>query len=293
MSFIATACVPNASQEQVNQQSSYQQTVLPNNAEMLGVHDEATDAESSIVLLILQGGPHDELAFVRDGRSIFRYLPNYQKYNVVYLHQSQTINPDLMKAGRDFTLADAEKEVEISAQILSQAISYYTALNKDIIVLSHSYGSFITLKHLQASGPTATQYAILAGRLDVNEELVNIHRSGENVRFSSDGVSLLQREPRDSNEAVSSRNDYRNGNLLKAAIGAPRYSADLASLDLSNAVFIFASNDEAVGALTKAEIKVLRALGAKVVETHDGHGDTIKRFIDKVMDGTIVLPTPQ
>jgi len=293
ISLLAAACLPDESRNSGHQPPSYQQTVLPDAVESFGIRDDATNADSSVVLLILQGGPHDELAFLRDGRSIFRYLPHYKKYDVVYLHQSQTLNPNIMTAGADFTLEDAQKEVEISAQILSKAIAHYAALNKDVIVLSHSYGSFITLQHLQMSGSTAAQYAILAARLDVDETLVDIHRTGRNARFSSDGSMLLPIDPRDPNEGTAAANDYRSGNLLKAAIGKPRYSAELATTDLSNVIFLYASNDEAVGALTQAEVTALEKGGAKVIETRDGHGDTIKRFIDKVSDGTLVLPVPE
>jgi len=290
--LISIACTSDIAQQSTRSNSSFSQTALPETIELLGVRDKSTNADSPIVLIILQGGPHDKLAFARDGRSIFRYLPNYQDYDVVYLHQSQTINPGIMSAGPDFAIEDAETEFAISAKILSTAINDYRIMNKRVLVVSHSFGSFITLRHLKVSGPIADQYAILAGRLDVNATLVDVHRSGQNARFSSDGVSLLPIESRSPKETEASRNDYRNGNLLKAAVGTPRYSSDLAELDLSNVTFIFASNDEAVGSLSEKEIMALELGGARVIETHDGHGDTIKRFIDQVADGDLTLLSP-
>jgi len=287
-SIIVSACTPEALQL-INPPLPFKSTKMPETLDKLGVHDETTNASKQTVLIILQGGPHEELAFVRDGRTLFRYLPDYQNYSVVYLHQSQTINPSVMRAGSEFSIEDAKKEVAMSAAILSKAIEGYHALGKKVLVVSHSYGSFLALHHLSDAGPLADQYNLLAGRLDVDAALVDIHLSGLNAQYSSDGKTLLPIQARDPNENQASRNDYRNGNLLKAAAGMPRFSSELARLDLSNVNFIYAANDQAVGALTNEEVKALRTLGAQVIETHDGHGDTIKRFIDKVADGTLII----
>ena len=246
-------------------------------------------AESDTVLIYSQGGPTDSLGFERDGRTSLRYLPGYERYAVKYVHQAQTINPEMYTPREDFTVAEAARAVRATSEMLHRAIRYHKDRGKTVFVAGTSYGAFVIQHYLATHPSDADGYIVLAGRLDMSQPMVDETLDGWAGSFAEDGTTYVSAERSEGTTASVQENWNRLvKNRLKAAIGL-RFSEELAAVDLSNVVYFYATNDRAVGALTPSEIDFLEARGATVFATSDGHGEVIYRFIDAVMAGDMSL----
>lgn len=269
--------------------SPYSETILPQDTTRLWITDG--NIESNTTVIICQGGPSKQLTFQEKGRTSYRYIPNYSNYNIVYLHQAQTYNPDIFNFKQIFSIEMAEKEVDNTSEILYRAIKYFKNKNKIVIVIGTSYGAYIIPNYISTRPSLADKYYVLAGRIDGNSEMVKQHLNGFNGEFEEDGVSYI---PEDENVDLSEYSkkelkEYRVRQLLKGAIGEPKYSKELANKDLSNVIYFYATNDQNVGCLSDAEIEFLVSKEVKVFKTNDGHSEVLYRFIDKLSDGSLKL----
>lgn len=267
----------------------YKPTSLSDEVQNYWVSDLQTNIDSDHVMIILQGGPREYLYFVKDGRTLSRYLPGYKDMHAVYLHQSQTYNTTVFHAGLEFSIEDAQVEARVTTEMLSKAIDYFKEHGKKVTVVGHSYGAFIINDYLSLYTSNADLYLVSAGRLDVNQELVDDNLNGYTSGFDVDGLTYIPF----SNKDFSEYDDYERGayhvrGLLKGAYGIPRYSKKLAGADLGNVYYITGKADAQVGVMTTAEIDLLESRGAKVLLVEGGHSDVYKRMIDAVVDGEII-----
>jgi hypothetical protein len=268
---------------------SYPKTILPNDTTKLWVEDG--NIESDTVLIVCQGGPSKNLTFIEKGRTSYRYIPNYSNYRIAYLHQAQTLNKEMFAYKEKFTPEMAEKEVDNTSEMLYRALNYFKTKGKTSIVIGTSYGAYIIPNYLSTRPSLADKYIIIAGRIDDNRQMLEQHLKGFNGEFEEDGITYV---PEDENADLSEYQEseikeYRVKQLLKGAIGKPRYSQELADKDLSNVIYFYATNDQNVGRLTASEIKFLESKKVKIFETNTGHSETLYRFIDKLMDGSLKL----
>lgn len=269
--------------------SSYRRTEMPNTQDVLFVFDPATNAESNHVMIILQGGPRNYLSFEKDGRTLSRYLPDYQESHVVYLHQAQTYNDTLYTAGFDFSIEDAKRETDNTTAMLDGAIRHFKALNKEVTVIGHSYGAFVIHDYLASYTSSADTYIVSAGRLDVDIAMVEDNLKGLSSGYADDGNTYVPFIEKDFSEySKFERGAYHVKALLKAAYGQPRYSRHLAAIDMGNVYYVSGKSDQQVGALTEAEVLFLRERGATVILVEGGHYDVYKRMIDNVMERKII-----
>ncbi|MFT5144114.1 MAG: pimeloyl-ACP methyl ester carboxylesterase [Thalassolituus oleivorans] len=245
------------------------------------------NAASDTVLIYSQGGPADSLGFERDGRTSLRYLPGYDRYAVAYVHQAQTLNPSMYTPREDFPLDEASRAVRATSEILHRAIRYHKDRGKTVFVAGTSYGAFVIQHYLATNPSEADRYLILAGRIDMSRPMVDETLEGWAGGFQEDGTTYVHA---DRLEAATDQENWNRlvKNRLKAAIGL-HFSEELAGVDLSNVVYYYATNDEAVGSLTRSEVEFLEAGGATVHETSDGHSQVLYRFIDAVMAGDLSL----
>jgi hypothetical protein len=268
-------------------QISYSKTSFPLDTTQLWAKDG--NMESDTVLLICQGGPAKNLTFIEKGRTSYRYIPNYSNYYIAYLHQAQTWNKEIFHFKTQFTLEMAKKEVDNTAEILFRALQYFKSKGKVVLVIGTSYGTYIIQNYLATRPSLADKYFLLAGRIDDNEQIVAQHIKGFNGAYKKDGITYLPANEKEDLSVYSEEENktYRVKQLLKGAIGLPKYSKALANKDLSNLTYFYAKNDENVGRLTPLEIDFLKRKSAKVFETADGHTEVLYRFIDKLMDGSL------
>jgi len=287
---ILTSCKTNQNGE--NNKSvefSYPKTVLPEDTTRLWAEDG--NIKSDTVLIICQGGPSKNLTFKEKGRTSYRYIPNYSNYHIAYLHQAQTLNKEMFDYKGEFSLEMAEKELDNTSEMLYQTLDYFKAKGKTIIVIGTSYGAYIIPNYLSTQPSLADKYVLIAGRIDDNEQMLEQHLKGFNGEFKEDGATYIpENENADlSKYSESEIKEYRVKQLLKGAIGKPRYSQELEDKDLSNVIYFYATNDQNVGRLTESEIKFLKSKEVKIFATNTGHSETLYRFIDKLMDGSLKL----
>lgn len=249
------------------------------------------DPSKDTVLIIGEGGPKNFLDFEANGRVYWEYLPGYENYQFVVVHQASTYNKTIFDAG-DFTVNDAEKEVDNSSEMLYRTIKYFKDRNKYVVVFGHSYSAFIIPNYLSTRPSLADKYIITGGRLDADSLQTALQLKGINTGFEEDGKTLIL--PDEDEAPIPHRTErYRlikkNKELLKYAIGKPRYTAKLKNVDLSNLIFYYGQYDENVGALTDREIQFLKSKNASVVGVETDHYDIWKRVVDAFRDGTMKL----
>ena len=266
---------------------SYKETKLPKDTTKLWLSHG--NPKSDTVIIFCQGGPKGTLTFEEHGRTSLRYLPKYKEYKIVYLHQAQTFNKDILRYKIAFTSQMAEKEVANTSEMLFRAIKYFKDKDKKVIVIGNSYGAYVVTNYLATKPSLADEYVIVAGRIDDDPNAVMFHAKGLNGGYDKTGknFSLNDTDPKKLKE--TERKEYRVKQLLKWAIGKPRYSELLKDKDLSNVVYFYATNDQNVGRLTQKEVGFLKSKNVKVCRTYDGHSDTFYRFIDAVVAGKLKL----
>lgn len=201
------------------------------------------------------------------------------------------MNKGIFNSQGEFTLEMAEKEVVNTSEILYRALDYFKTKGKTVMVIGTSYGAYIIPNYLSTKPSLADKYVIIAGRLDDNEQILEQHLKGFNGEFEEDGTTYI---PEDENAdlseyPVSEIKEYRVKQLLKGAIGQPKYTQALADKDLSNVIYFYATNDKQVGRLSKSELDFLKSKNVEVFETNTGHSEILYRFIDKLMDGSLKL----
>ncbi len=168
----------------------------------------------------------------------------------------------------EFSLEMAEKEVDNISEMLYRALAYFKEKGETTIVIGTSYGDYIIPNYLSTRPSLADKYIIIAGRIDDNEQMLEQHLKGFNGEFEEDGITYV---PEDENTDLSEYQEseikeYRVKQLLKGAIGKPRYSQALADKDLSNVIYFYATNDQNVGRFTESEITFLRPI--QVIRKH-------------------------
>lgn len=272
----------------VNNQQ-YSPTVFPKDTTQLWIGDG--DLSKDTVFIIGEGGPKRHLDFEASGRAYWEYLPNQENYYFVVLHQSSTYNKSIFGA-TDFTLADAEKEVDNTSEILYRAIQYFKNRNKHVVVFGHSYSAFVIPHYLSTRPAIADKYFITGGRLIADSLQTAYQLKGINTGFEADGITL-DLPDENSQPNPNRRNRYftirKNKELLKYALGQIDYTEALKTVDLSNVVFYYGMKDENVGIPSTKEIQFLEAKSAVVKGVPTNHYRIWQRMIDDFSDGSLQL----
>ena len=269
--------------------SIYHPTILPDDTTQLWV--SSGELSSDTVLIVGEGGPKFCLDFEASGRVYWEYLPGHNKYLFAVVHQSSTLNRSILGAA-DFTVEDAMQEVDNTSEILYRTIKYFKDRGKYVVVFGHSYSAFVFPNVLASRSSLADKYIITGGRLDADSVQTAFQLKGINTGWKRDGKTLVLP---DTTEAPNKHRTARywqirkNKELLKYAIGSPRYTELLKHQDLSNLVYFYAKHDENVGALSDAEVLFLTNHNATVQGVETNHYDIWKRVVDAFIERTIIL----
>ena len=267
----------------------YQATSLSVDTTQLWIGDG--DISSDTVLVIGEGGPKHFLDFESAGRVYWEYLPHHTHYYFAVVHQANTYNRTLFDA-EDFTLEDAKKEVDNTSEMLYRTIQYFKDRGKYVVVLGHSYSAFVIPHYLSTRPSLADKYILTCGRLNADSVQTAYQLKGINLGFEEDGKTLILPEENKSPNPYR-RHRYKvirkNIQLLKYAIGKPRYTQELKEVDLSNVVMFTGLQDQNVGTLIDKEIQFLEAKGATVVKVEAHHYDMFKRVVDAFREGHMRL----
>ena len=157
----------------------------------------------------------------------------------------------------------------MSIEILHRVIEHFKAQGKQVVVVGHSYGAFLTARYLWRKGPgAADRYLIMAGRLDMQREVVDGVLAGQYYYFPD------TMKP-DAGAAVPGA-DHGAGDPGAAHHGSHRPTTAtrkrLAGTDLSRVLYVYGSEDMIVGRLTDDEAGFLTSSGSRVLAVQGGHG---------------------
>ena len=142
----------------------YQATPLP--ADVTELFRVFGDPGADTVWIYEQGGPVHLLE--DDPLPQFRHYPGRDAVLFAQVHQTLTINNDLVSRHRELSLEELQAEVDVSIEILHRVIEHSKAQGKQVVVVGHSYGALVTARYLWRKGPgAADRYLIMAGRLDM------------------------------------------------------------------------------------------------------------------------------
>ena len=239
----------------------YQATPLPERVtELFRVFG---DPDSATVWIFEQGGPIHLL-----DEAPLQHFYNYPGHDAVLFvqaHQTLTLNHHLAPRQRELSFAQLQAEVDVSVEILHRTIEHFKAQGKQVVVIGHSYGAFLTTRYLWRKGPAAAdRYLIMAGRLDMPQVVVDGVLSGVFYYFPNavDPVPA-DLQPATEREFLELR--------IMGATGHDRYTQRLAGTDLGRVIYVHGSEDMSVGRLSAHEVSFLTSRGAKVIAVPGGH----------------------
>ena len=246
---------------------AYQATPLP--ADVTELFRVFGDAGADTVWIYEQGGPVHMLE--DNPLQQFRHYPGHDAVLFAQVHQTLTIANDLVSRHRELSFEELQAEVDVSIEILHRVIEHFKAQGKQVVVVGHSYGAFLTTRYLWRKGPgAADRYLIMAGRLDMQQEVVDGVLGGQYYYFP-DAVHPAPApvppppfaEPITEREILELR--------IMGATGHDRYTERLAGTDLSRVLYVYGIEDMIVGRLTDDEVGFLTSSGSRVLAVQGGH----------------------
>ena len=251
--LVAGALIAGCSQGFVQ----YQPTPIP--ADVTELYRAFGNDEADTVWIYEQGGPFHEL---KSDYGFFAHYFETADVHFIQVHQTLTLNDRLAEREVDWTLPELQAEVDVSVKILHRTIEHFKAQGKRVVVVGHSYGAFLVTRYLAIEGPAAAdRYLIMAGRLDMPEEVVDGFLDGEPYLFPD----AVKPQPVEGLE-FSARElmEWR----IAGATGHDRYTQRLARTDLGNVIYVYGTHDRTVGRLTEAEVEFLESRGSTVLPVH-------------------------
>ena len=237
-------------------------TQLPDDVTKLFEAVDGSDPNADTVWLYLDGGPRSALETPQD----LDRFDGFESRFVVNVHQAQTWNPALFDDPRLDSIEKIAVEMDVSVEILDRVIRHFKGQGKRVIVVSHSFGSFIVPRYLALKGPEAADgYVIAAGRLDIEEvtfknRLSKLHDDSPGIYIYPDGMTPTFFAPP---EGVT-RMDLV-GAVFQGVVGMYRFTELLSGTDLGKVIYVHSELDEAIGRLTDREVAFLESRNAQVI----------------------------
>jgi len=231
---------------------------------------------SNTVIVNAQGGPDVNL-FTDEFKDIFSNKSNVNADNlfIVNIHQYQTLHPDEFR-NKDIAFDKVVEYGKISTKLFADAVNYFKAKGKKVIVVGISYGAFLVEDYLATYGNVADGYLIVVGRLNMPKEIWIPFSEGKMIEFK-DGVKYTK--------TIKIKDiTQRNMSKLAAAYGHKRYMTLLKDTKMSNVVYAYGLTDEQVGRLSDLEINFLEQKNVKLLQGKGGHTETIFQFLGKGID---------
>ena len=243
---------------------AYQATPLP--ADVTELFRVFGAAGADTVWIYEQGGPGHMLE--DDPLQQFRHYPGHDAVLFAQVHQTLTIDNDLVSRHRELSFEELQAEVDVSVEILHRVIEHFKAQGKQVVVVGHSYGAFLTTRYLWRKGPgAADRYLVMAGRLDMQQEVVDGVLGGQYYYFPD----AVHPQPVPPYPVPITEREILELRIM-GATGHDRYTERLAGTDLSRVLYVYGSEDMIVGRLTEDEVGFLRSRGSRVLAVQGGHG---------------------
>ena len=117
-------------------EAAYQPTPLP--ADVTELYRVFGDAGADTVWIYEQGGP----VHILEDNPLrqFRHYPGRDAVLFAQVHQTLTIDDDLVSRHRELSFEELQAEVDVSIEILHRVIEHFKAEGKQVVVVGHSYG---------------------------------------------------------------------------------------------------------------------------------------------------------
>ena len=195
-------------------------------------------------------------------------------FSVVEVKKHEMLSPVL--GNESITFDEAVAVNDTTAALIEKAIQYYSAQDKEVVLLGHSWGATILGEYLDDYGNDQVHKIVpMEGRLSVQPEFVDFLLDGYVPEFNGTEVDISQSEQ----NAV-----FQSILTLSAAGFYNRYTDSLATLDLSNMMYSYAEFDVSTGPLLPIEIDFLNQSGAQTLFIPDGyHGSSYDSEIQDII----------
>lgn len=228
---------------------------------------------SDIVVVYAQGGPETEVE--EDVLEELRGADEKLKDALfVQAHQVQTENKKMF-IKEEISFEQAIEYDKKTVENIANIVKYYKKNGKKVYVVGISFGAFVATDLIAKEGPDlADGYAIMVGRLDMNEVFWKAFSEGKGGEFQN-GVTPVANEA----ESLVESNMYK----LAAGIGHKRFTELLKGMDLSKVAYAYGKTDEAVGSLNEKEISFLKERGATLFTNEGGHSEASTYETEKMM----------
>ena len=239
------------------------------------------DQNTKQTIIFVQGGPspHVYLDSTKYSDSnveplwapymtLIQNLPHqFSDFNIAQVFQQQNIdlNYDTL------SLAEAEKFINKSLELLDETIHHFKKLNHKIVLMGHSYGGFLIQEYLSTYGNNVDKIIIGNCRITSPPIFVEEMRTNNKAPFVDMQDKLIGYK-------------HTTPEMLKLQpclefIMNNDYSDKLKNLDLSNMLYLTSFPDKWIGKLNDYEIKWAKTQGAKVIITQEASlGDFLKQF---------------
>ena len=182
------------------------------------------------------------------------------------VHQTLTIDNDLVSRHRELSFEELQAEVDVSIEILHRVIEHFKAQGKQVVMVGHSYGAFLT-RYLWRKGPgAADRYLVMAGRLDMPRVVVDGVLAGQYYYFPN----AVDPQPVPPYPVPITEREILELRIM-GATGHDRYTERLAGTDLSRVLYVYGIEDMIVGRLTEDEVGFLTSRGSRVLAVQGGH----------------------
>ena len=228
---------------------------------------------SDIVVVYAQGGPETEVEeeLLEELRGSDEKLKDAL---FVQAHQVQTENKKMF-IKEEISFEQAIEYDKKTVENIANIVKYYKEKGKKVYVVGISFGAFVAADLIAKEGPDlADGYAIMVGRLDMNEVFWKAFSEGKGGEFQN-GVTPVINEA----ESLVESNMYK----LAAGIGHKRFTELLKGMDLSKVAYAYGKTDEAVGSLNEKEISFLKERGATLFPNEGGHSEASTYETEKTM----------
>ena len=256
----------------IKEYGAYKRTKLPDNIKDLYL--ETGNTGSDIALLIVQGGPYEEMQY-----TINQFEKWADKLHIIFVKQAQIINPTILPPENNLTLKDAYYENLISVEILQKTIQNFKKQNKKVLVWGVSYGAWVIQKYIAEYGIGADAISIAAGRLDIEAEIWKegkMNQKAFDVTYKKD-----ERIYKEMGFTYTKPSSY-----LLASIDEERYTESLSKKDLSKlVVYQYGKNDGTVGRLSESEINFLKIKNVEIEVCNNCYHRQM--LSEKIMDSAI------
>ncbi len=234
---------------------------LPDVADMIHVR---TNPLADTIIIGMHGGPS---GYISPGDFFnFEQIPTFSVVEVEqYQHYFDIGNRTDMTSDEGIMINDS------TVAMMKKVVDYFNDEGRVVVLAGHSFGAFLLMEYLDDYGFDGLhRLAFLSGRLNMNNEIIN---SIDEYYFAgfSDGIEIVYSEEKASEE------DWPYMKLM-VGIGYNRFVDSLEIEDLSKAIFVYATADNAVGSLLPDELQLIEKNNGSILKIENGdHGDSLQK----------------